>query len=252
MYLRWTEFGAFSSDMHDENACSGAPAGAPPKWTIWSDAETTQVYGDYARLHTRLFPYTYAAAEEATTTGLPIIRHPLLMNPTEPSALGVEFEYYFGPSLYVAPVVHRGAYTRELWLPPGTWVDWWTMEPVTGGQRVARHVPLDTIPVYLLSGGIVAMLDPSVETLAPTSNPGVITLADVTGIYDVRAAIDPLTGAGHARLVDGTALDVQLGPRARSPCRRASPSPPTTRRSRPACPAAGSIRSPGAPPARCA
>ena len=33
-------------------------AGAPPKWTLWSDAETTAVYGDYARLHTRLFPYT--------------------------------------------------------------------------------------------------------------------------------------------------------------------------------------------------
>jgi alpha-glucosidase (family GH31 glycosyl hydrolase) len=210
VYLRWAEFGAFSSDMHDENACSGAPAGAPPKWTIWSDAETTQVYGDYARLHTRLFPYLYMAAQEATTTGVPIIRHPILMHPTEHAALGVELEYYFGPSLYVAPVVHRGAVARELWLPPGTWTDWWTMEPVTGGQRVARHAPLDTIPVYLRSGGVVAMLDPSVETLAPAPAPGVVGLADVAGVLDVRAAIDPKTGSGRAELVDGTVLEVQL------------------------------------------
>src|SRR6185437_3667922 len=105
LYLRWTEFGALSSDMHDENACSGADASAPPKWNIWSDAETLQVYGQYALLHTRLFPYTYAAAEEATQTGMPIIRHPILMNPTDPNAVSVTVEYYFGPSLYVAPVV---------------------------------------------------------------------------------------------------------------------------------------------------
>ncbi len=68
VYLRWAEFGALSTDMHDENACSQAPAGAPPKWTLWSDAETTQVYGQYASLHTRLLPYTYAAALEAVQT----------------------------------------------------------------------------------------------------------------------------------------------------------------------------------------
>jgi alpha-glucosidase (family GH31 glycosyl hydrolase) len=211
VYLRWAAFGALSSDMHDENACSGAPAGSPPKWTLWSDAETTQVYASYALLHTRLFPYLYAAAQEAVTTGLPVLRHPILMNPTEPAAMGVDLEYYFGPSLYVAPVVRRGATTRTFWLPPGTWVDWWTMAPVTGGQTVTRDAPLDVIPLYLRSGGIVAMLDPSVETLAPHTDATVIGLADVAGVYDARAAIDPVTGTGRAALVDGTVLDLALG-----------------------------------------
>ncbi len=38
VYLRWAEFGALSPDMHDEDACEGAPEGSPPKWTLWSDA----------------------------------------------------------------------------------------------------------------------------------------------------------------------------------------------------------------------
>ena len=59
--------------------------------------------------------------------GLPVIRHPILYHPAEPAALGVDLEYYFGPSLYVAPVVRRGALSRDLWLPPGKWVDWWTL-----------------------------------------------------------------------------------------------------------------------------
>jgi len=46
------ELGAFSPDMHDENACGAAPPGSPPKWTLYSDAETTLVYGNY-RVFTR-------------------------------------------------------------------------------------------------------------------------------------------------------------------------------------------------------
>ncbi len=209
VYLRWAAFGALSSDMHNENACAGAPAGSPPKWDVWSDAETTQVYGAYALLHTRLLPYVYAAAQEATLTGLPIIRHPLFMNPTAAAAAAVELEYYFGPSLYVAPVVRRGALSRTFWLPPGQWIDWWTLGPVTGGAMITRDAPVDTIPLYQLSGSIVAMLDPSVQTLVPHAT-GVVGLDDVAGIYDLRAAIDPKSPSARAELVDGTLFDMTL------------------------------------------
>ncbi|HVY45899.1 MAG TPA: TIM-barrel domain-containing protein, partial [Minicystis sp.] len=191
LYLRWAEFGALSPDMHDENACAQKPAGEPDKWTLWSDAETTAVYGRYASLHTRLNPYLYAAAAEAARTGMPIVRHPFLLHPTEPEAYGVEFEYYFGPALYVAPIVERGATTRTLWLPPGLWFDFWTEVATEGGRRVTRAAPLDELPLWLRSGGIVAMLDPAVETLAPGHAPGVVTADDVKGVLDVRAGIDP-------------------------------------------------------------
>ncbi len=206
--LRWVQFGALSSDMHDENACAGAVEGTPPKWTIWRDAESTEVYGRYARLHTRLFPYLYATAKEATETGMPVIRHPFLVHPTEKDALAVELEYYFGPSLYVAPVVRRGATTRTFWLPPGRWVDWWSLAEATGGAKVTRDAPLDVLPLYLRSGGVVAMLDPTIETLAPATRPEVVTLEKVAGVLDVRAVIDAKTGKGTAKLVDGTAFTV--------------------------------------------
>jgi alpha-glucosidase (family GH31 glycosyl hydrolase) len=211
LYLRWAAFGALSSDMHDENACSGKQPGDPPKWTLWSDAETTKIYGDFARLHTRLFPYTYAAAVEATETGMPVMRHPILSYPGVPEAAAVELEYGFGPSLYVAPVVRRAAKDRTFWLPPGQWIDWWTNAPVSGGQMVTREVPLEEIPLYLRSGGIVALLDASIETLAPEQRDDVVGLGDVAGVLDLRAAVDPSAPSGQARLADGTVLDLTLG-----------------------------------------
>ena len=208
VFLRWVEFGALSSDMHEENACSGGTT-SHPKWTLWSDEETTQVYGDYARLHTRLFPYLYAAAKEATETGLPVMRHPVLVDPTAPEAYDVKLEYFFGPSLYVAPVARRGDITRELWLPTGRWVDWWNLDPLSSGP-IARDAPLDTLPLFLKSGGIVALLDPSIQTLAPATDPSVVTLEKVAGVLDVRAAIDSETASGTATLVDGTRFDVSF------------------------------------------
>jgi hypothetical protein len=204
--------------MHDENACAQKPKDAPDKWTIWSDAETTDVYARYASLHTRLNPYLYATAQEAVQLGLPVIRHPIFMHPNEPGALASELEYWFGPSLYVAPVVRRGETSRKTWLPPGTWFDWWTMAPITGGATITRDAPLDVLPMWLRSGGIVAMLDPSVETLGSESRPDVVSADDVAGILDVRAAIDRsaddagTAGAGSARLVDGTSFSLFLAP----------------------------------------
>jgi hypothetical protein len=128
-----------------------------------------------------------------------------------PEAGAVELEYYYGPSLYVAPVVRRGATSRSLWLPPGRWIDWWTLAPLDGGQMITREAPLDVIPLYLRSGGIVALLDPSIETLAPEQRDDIVGLADVAGVLDVRAAIDAATGTGGTTLADGTVLDLSLG-----------------------------------------
>lgn len=212
VYLRWAEFGALSTDMHDENACSQAPAGAPPKWTLWSDAETTQVYGQYASLHTRLLPYTYAAALQSVQTGVPVMRHPALYYPAEPGAIAAEFDYFFGPSLYVAPVVRRGQTSRALWLPPGRWIDWWTLDAQAGGAIVTKDAPLDVLPLYQRSGSIVALLDPSIDTLAPATQPGVVSLDDVAGILDLRTVLDPGAGAqAQASLTDGTKLSAQRG-----------------------------------------
>jgi alpha-glucosidase len=207
VFLRWAEFGALSPLMSEENACSGTMGGQ--KWTLWSDAETTQVYAQYALLHTRLFPYLYTAAKEAADTGVPIMRHPMLAAPTDPDAYSADYQYLFGPSLYVAPVVTRGATTRALWLPPGRWVDWFTLDPLSSGQ-VTRAAPLDSLPLFLQSGGVVAMLDPSIQTLAPATDPTVVTVADVQGVLDVRAAIDASVKTGAATLTDGTQLTVTL------------------------------------------
>jgi alpha-glucosidase (family GH31 glycosyl hydrolase) len=211
LYLRWAEFGALSTDMHDENACAQLPPNTPTKWTLWQSPHTTQVYGSYASLHTRLFPYTYAAALEATKTGFPVMRHPILLYPTDPGAQAVDTEYFFGPSLYVAPVVHRGDTSRTLWLPPGAWVDYVTNEPHVGGQSITVDAPIDTLPLFLRAGGLVPLLDPAVQTLADDMSDSVVSMSDRAGIYDIRGALSTTAPMASITLVDGTTMQAILG-----------------------------------------
>jgi len=205
LYLRWAAFGALSPDMHDQNACEGGDASM--KWTLWSDAETTEVYGRYARLHTRLVPYLHTAAKEAEATGLPIMRHPVLTHPRDPAAWAVRHEYWFGPALYVAPVVQRGERQRRHWLPPGTWVDWWTLARVEGGRSVTRDVPLDVIPLYQRAGTLVPLLDPRVETLAPDARADVTSAGEVADVMDVRAVVRAADPRAAATLSDATRFE---------------------------------------------
>jgi len=208
VFVRWIEFGALSPEMHEENACSGTMP--QQKWTAWSDAETTKIYGDYSVLHTRLFPYLYAQAKAATDSGVPIMRHAFLEHPLSADSYSVDLDYYFGDFLYVAPVVRRGATTRDVWLPPGKWIDWWTLDVLSSGHTT-RSAPLATLPLFLKSGGVVPMLDASIQTLAPATDPQVVTLDKVSGVLDVRAAIDASVAKGSIALVDGSRFDIALG-----------------------------------------
>jgi len=47
--------------------------------------------------------------------------------------------------------------TRPVWLPPGTWVEWFSGATLDGPRRVERAFGLDEIPVYAKAGAIVPM-----------------------------------------------------------------------------------------------
>jgi alpha-D-xyloside xylohydrolase len=138
------------------------------------------------------------------------MRHPVLEWPGDEHAWAVDLEYGFGDALYVAPVVRRGMTRRSLWLPPGEWVDWWTLEPVLGGKTIERDAPLTLLPMWMRAGTIVPMLDASIDTLAPASSANVVTYDKIKGILDVRVVVSPKSPRASRVLVDGRSFDVSL------------------------------------------
>ena len=89
----------------------------------------------YLELRYRLMPYLYSAVHEATKTGLPVMRALWLHYPHDLKAVAFGDAYLWGRDILVAPVFEKGANSRSVYLPEGTWYDFWTQERLEGGAR---------------------------------------------------------------------------------------------------------------------
>jgi len=65
-----------------------------------------------------------------------------------------------------APVIEQGATARKLYLPEGSWVDYWTGQIYAGGREVTVPAPLHEIPLFIRAGALVPFISPQTETLA--------------------------------------------------------------------------------------
>jgi alpha-glucosidase/alpha-D-xyloside xylohydrolase len=144
-------------------------------------------------------PYTYTITREARDTGMPMMRALALHYPTDPESAKRGDEYLWGRDILVAPVVEKGATTREIYLPPGVWYDWWSGGKHEGNHSLSREVDLKTMPLYARAGAIIPF-DPVRQYVdQPVTDPATIR------IY---------TGAdGHFTLYDddGKTLDYENG-----------------------------------------
>ncbi len=201
LLVRWIQQGSMCSNMQDQDSCAGLTGGV--KASIFDSAAAQEAWRTYARLHTRLFPYFYTLAHEATATGAPVMRHVFLENPDRPDLAGVDDAYYLGPALLVAPVVERGAVTRTVDLPAGHWLDFTDHEVVEGGATVVLDAPLAKLPLLLRDGHPIVLLDPTIDTLAQETSDEVVGPTDVAGVYDVVAFVSTDVGHASCALHDG-------------------------------------------------
>ncbi len=91
--------------------------------------------------------------------------------PDDKQALGQSQEYLWGRNMLIAPVYEKGATSRDVYLPAGTWYDWWDNSRQNGGTTVTRKLDLATMPIYVRAGSIIPF-DPVRQYLAqPVTEP---------------------------------------------------------------------------------
>ena len=190
--LRWTEFAAFSPVMESFSSTNLQPWDWDGHWRDGKPGGTRalDIFRRYAVLHMSLFPYRYAAAQEAAATGMPILRALALTYQNDRQAREAHDEYLFGPDLLVAPVTDANT-RRPVYLPEGQWVDFWTGAPVAGGRTVLAEAPLETVPVYARAGAVLGEIPEDVMTLVPaveSGNQAVKTLDD-RRVFEVVAGV---------------------------------------------------------------
>ncbi|NQT52112.1 glycoside hydrolase family 31 protein [bacterium] len=126
-------------------------------WNYWRHPwylgeELEAVFADYAALRYCLLPYLYAAAWEASQTGIPMLRAMPLEFPDDPECHGLLRQYMLGADLLV------GAFTRRVYLPKGEWYDFWTEELHEGPGWVEPAIPENRGgPLFVRAGSVLSM-----------------------------------------------------------------------------------------------
>jgi alpha-glucosidase (family GH31 glycosyl hydrolase) len=62
-----------------------------------------------------------------------------------------------GRDLLVAPILKADLTERTVYLPPGTWYDYWTGKKYAGGRVIRAAAPLETVPMYVRGGAIIPL-----------------------------------------------------------------------------------------------
>lgn len=155
LWTRWTQLGALSPVMRDMLGAQVDPIG------VFSSDDTLATFAGYARLHQALMPYLHELAEQASRTGLPLIRPLWLAEPADPVAWTVEDSYLLGQDLLVAPVVTEGARSRPVYLPAGQWRDYWTGEVLSGARWISADAPVQQIPLFVRTRADLALPPPA-------------------------------------------------------------------------------------------
>lgn len=153
LFVRWMELGALMPFFR-VHCTLYAPRQEP--WSFGRRA--LELCRCVLRRRYRLLPLLYRLALEAHSDGLPIVR-PLFMHFDVPKGRGAG-QFLLGDGVLAAPMLHKGATRREVWLPDGAWVDWNSGEAHDGGRTITANAPLGMTPLFVRAGKALFLAEP--------------------------------------------------------------------------------------------
>ncbi len=145
LLLRWEEMNAFTPlyRFHEGNQ---------PTMNVQfdDDDELLTHLEKCTSTHIRLGDYLKELVNENAKNGTPVMR-PLFYHYDEPKAYTETLEYLLGRDVLVAPVIDKGATTKQVYLPEDEWVHLYSGQEFDGGMVIV-DAPIGQPPVFIRKG----------------------------------------------------------------------------------------------------
>ena len=158
--LRWVQLGVFSP-INRLHSSKNEFMGKEP-WQF--PMEIGEVMKEFLRLRHQMLPYLYTMNYRAYKENTPLILPMYYTYPAEQVAYTVKNEYEYGTAFIVAPVTEKsvqgvGRARTHVWLPEGTYIDFFTGLVYSGDREMDMYRDLHSIPVLAKAGAIVPMTE---------------------------------------------------------------------------------------------
>lgn len=154
LFVRWMQCGAFTPFFRSHTNI-GTVRQEP--WSFGPEAE--EIVRHYIEMRSRLQPYLYSLFAEAARCSAPVMRPLFWHHADDLQAVDTGDQFLLGRDLMIAPILKQGGTARSVYLPEGTWYDYWGGGLVEGRQHVLAHAPLQFVPLFVRAGAVIPFRD---------------------------------------------------------------------------------------------
>jgi alpha-glucosidase (family GH31 glycosyl hydrolase) len=156
LYARWIQFAALTPvfRVHGNLYHQRQP------WYYGNTAEEAAKAA--IQLRYSLIPYMYTYERSAYETGEGLVKPLVLDYPADSNVSNYVDAWMFGDWMLAAPIVDKGQTEKSIYLPSGTWIDYFKGTTYTGGQTVSYPINVETlsdIPLFIKKGAIIPSQD---------------------------------------------------------------------------------------------
>lgn len=154
LYVRWTQFGVFTSHIRYHGTSKREPYHYP---------NIASIVRKWWKLRYALLPYIIEQGRKTTTTGYPVLRALLMHHPTDKMCWHIDDQYYFGDAFLVAPIMNSEN-RRDIYLPEGRWIHFFNGTFQEGGQWLKSYeAPLGEMPVWVKENEFISLYPEAVS-----------------------------------------------------------------------------------------
>lgn len=155
LFTRWIQLGVFMPFFRTHTHL-GSPDQEPWSYGEWHE----EINKKFIRLRYELLPYLYNAFYQSSINNTPILKPMILDFQNDPRTMWMDDQFMVGEKLLVAPVYQENQNARKVYLPSGTWYDFWTDEKISGPIDKLVDAPLHKIPIFVRAGSLLPMQKP--------------------------------------------------------------------------------------------
>jgi alpha-D-xyloside xylohydrolase len=149
IYKRWVAFGMLSS----HSRLHGSQSYRVP-WLFGEEA--VDVVRFFTQFKSKLMPYLFNAAIDASAQGLPMMRAMVLEFNDDPSCDTLDRQYMFGDSLLVAPIFNEQG-NALYYLPEGRWTHFLSGAVVEGSRWIRENYDYFSLPIMVRPNSLIAV-----------------------------------------------------------------------------------------------
>lgn len=137
-------------------------------WRLGAEQQTSEK--KFMGLHHRFLPYLFTYMALASTNGMPVWRHMVMNDQSNPALYSLDFQSYVGDWLIQAPYYPYGApycsnfLRSNIWLPAGTWYDFWDGTSHSGPKTINSYncnpgtAKDRRLPLFVKAGAIIPLM----------------------------------------------------------------------------------------------